>query len=230
MTMSTLNNKPIAARSDAQIQLDVIDELEWDARVHPNKIGVSVRDGVVTLAGDVESYTKSWAAQEAALRVLGVKAVANDLEVHLHTTAERTDTDLAQATISALTWDAEIPIDRVRVTVSHGWVTLTGQVEVAFQRDAAERVVRRLAGVRGVNCRLTVRQPEPAPADVQDRIERALVRNAEIDAARITVTVQDHTATLKGKVRSYAEKREAEASARSAPGIAQVNNRLLVGS
>jgi osmotically-inducible protein OsmY len=211
-----------------QIQQDVLDELEWDRRVRLNGVGVAVKDGIVTLTGQVESYSKRWTAQEAALRVLGVKAVANDLEVRLHTTAERTDTDLAYAAVAALTWDADIPTQSVRVTVSHGWVTLTGQVETPFERDAAERAIQRLAGVRDVSNGLTVRQPEPAPADVKERIERALVRNAETDAAHITVLVKDHTATLRGTVRSHAERRAAEASARSAPGITQVNNRILV--
>lgn len=229
MTTSTLNRTPMI-RSDALIQQDVLDELEWDPRVRPYEIGVSVRDGIVTLSGQVDSYTKRWAAQEAALRVLGVKAVANDLDVSLHATAERTDTDLAHAAVAALTWDAEIPIQSIHVAVSNGWVTLTGQVETTFQRDAAERAIQRLAGIRGVSNGLTARQPEPAPADVKERIERALVRNAETDAAHITVTVRNHTATLRGTVRSHAERRAAEASARSAPGITEVNNRLLVGS
>jgi osmotically-inducible protein OsmY len=229
MTMTTLSRTSApATRSDIQIQQDVLDELEWDARVRPNEVGVTVKDGIVTLTGQIDSYTKRWAAQGAALRVLGVKAVANDLEVHLHTAAERTDTDLAHAAVAALTWDAEIPAQSVRVMVSNGWVTLTGQVETPFERDAAERAVQRLAGVRGVSNGLTVRQPEPAPADVKERIERALVRNAETDAARIAVNVKGHTATLKGTVRSHAERRAAEASARSAPGITQVNNRILV--
>lgn len=226
-TMSTLDRVPVA-RSDMQIQQDVLDELEWDRRVRPNEIGVAVKDGIVTLTGQVDSYTKRWAAQEAALHVLGVKAVASDLEVRLQTTAERTDTDLAHAAVAALTWDAEISAESVRVTVSNGWVTLTGQVDTPFERDAAERAVQRLAGVRDVSNGLTVRQPEPAPADVKERIERALVRNAETDAAHITVLVKDHTATLRGTVRSHAERRAAEASARSAPGITQVNNRILV--
>lgn len=214
--------------SDIKLQQDVLDELNWDTRVRPNEIGVSVKDGVVTLTGQVDNFLKRWAAQEAALRVRGVRAVANDLEVKLPTVAERTDTELARAVIGALTWDAEIPTQDVHVAVSNGWVTLTGQIDVYFQRDAAERAVRHLAGVRGVSNALTVRQPTPAPTDVQQRIERALVRNAEIDAAAITVEVQGHKAILKGAVRSYPEKRAAEASARSAPGISEVDNRITI--
>ncbi|MGE5333843.1 MAG: BON domain-containing protein [Nitrososphaerota archaeon] len=225
MTTDTL-----VTRSDMQIQQDVLDELDWDTHIRPNEIGVSVKDGIVTLTGQVDSYAKRWAAQEAALRVLGVKAVANDLEVYLHSSTERTDTELARAVVDALTWDAEIPMQGIRVSVLNGWVTLTGQVRIYFQREAAERAVRHLAGVRGVSNALTVRETGPVPADVKQRIERALVRNAETDAARIVVEVQGHRAILKGRVRSYPEKRAAEASARSAPGIAEVENHLVVGA
>ncbi len=223
MAMSTL-----ITRSDAQIQRDVLDELDWDTRVRPTEVGVSVKDGIVTLTGQVDSYSKRWAAQEAALRVIGVRAVANDLEVSLHSAAERTDSELARAVIDALKWDAEIPTQAIQISVTNGWITLSGQVEVYFQRDAAERAVRHLAGVRGVSNRLTVRQPGPAPDDVKQRIERALVRNAETDAEHITVEVRGHRAILRGSVRSHTEKQAAEASARSAPGIAEVENQLLI--
>jgi osmotically-inducible protein OsmY len=225
MTTDTL-----LTRSDTQIEKDVLDELDWDTRIGPNEIGVTVKDGIVTLSGHVDSYARRWAAQEAALRVLGVKAVANELEVSLFSAAERTDTELAHAAIDALTWDAEIPTHNIQVSVSKGWITLTGQVDVYFQRSAAERALRHLAGVRGVSNELVVRQTGPAPGDVKQRIERALVRNAETDAARITVEVRGHEALLKGTVRSHAEKRAAEASARSAPGIYEVDNRLLIES
>ncbi len=217
-----------ATRGDIQIQEDVLDELKWDWRVRPNEVGVSVKDGIVTLSGHVDTYLKKWAAGEAAIRVHGVKAVANDLEVKLPGATERTDTELAQAVINALTWDAEIPIEHVHVTVSNGWVALTGEVNVYFERDAAERTVRHLAGVRGVSNALIVRQPVPAPSDVKQRIERALVRNAETDAKRITVEVHGHKVILRGTVRSYLEKRASEASAYSAPGISEVDNRIQV--
>jgi osmotically-inducible protein OsmY len=225
MTSGTL-----LTRSDTQIEKDVLDELDWDSRVGPNDVGVTVKDGIVTLSGHVDSYAKRWASQEAALRVLGVKAVANELEVSLYSAAERTDSELAHAAIDALTWDAEIPTHSIQVSVSKGWVTLSGQVDVYFQRSAAERAMRHLAGVRGVSNELTVRQTGPAPEDVKQRIERALVRNAETDAERIIVEVHGRQAILKGRVRSHAEKRAAEASARSAPGIYDVDNRLLIES
>lgn len=217
-----------ATRSDVQIQQDVLEELDWEGRVRPNEVGVSVKDGIVTLSGWVESYTKRLAAQEAALHVYGVKAVANDLEVHLPSAVERTDTDLAQAALDALRWDADITTDAVEVTVSHGQVTLAGTVDVPFQRQQAERAVHRLAGVKSVSNQLTVRAAGPVPTDIRQRIERALLRNAETDAQRITVEVHGSQVILKGIVRSYAERRAAEGSAFSAPGITDVDNRIVV--
>src|SRR5437762_10013388 len=137
-------------KTDEQIQRDVLAELKWDARVQPNEIGVAVKDGVVTLTGWVNAYSKKWAAEEAAHRVHGVKAVANDIEVRLSSADERTDSDIAAAAVRALEWDAFVPIERLDVTVSKGWVTLKGDVEWQYQKEDAERVVRRLAGVKGV--------------------------------------------------------------------------------
>src|SRR3989440_6250001 len=136
-------------RSDEQIQRDVLEELRWDARVQPNEIGVSVKDGIVTLTGRVDSYAKKWVAEQAAHRVRGVLAVANDIEVRLPSSAERTDSDIAAAAIRALEWDAFVPVDKLDVTVSKGWVTLRGEVEWQYQRQGGERVGRRAAGVRG---------------------------------------------------------------------------------
>src|SRR5258705_31419 len=137
-------------RTNEQIQRDVLEELNWDARVQPNEIGVAVKDGLVTLIGWVDSYTKKWAAEDAAKRVRGVKAVANDIEVRLPSSAERTDADIAAAALHALEWDAFVPVDTVEVTVSKGWTTLHGEVEWAFGKEVAERGGRRLAGVRDV--------------------------------------------------------------------------------
>jgi osmotically-inducible protein OsmY len=228
MTKGTKTTGTKTVKSDAELQEDVLEELGWDWRVRPTEVGISVKNGVVTLSGEIDSFTKKWAAEEAALRVRGVKAVANELEVRLATVAERTDEEIAQAVVRALTWDVEVPASDIQATVDHGWVTLKGTVNVLYQREAAFRDVRHLSGVCGVNNLLAVRQPTPAPAGVKQRIERALVRSAEVEAKGITVEVHDHTATLRGKVRSEAERRAAEGSAASAPGITVVKNNLLI--
>lgn len=216
-------------RSDEQIQQDVFDELAWDARVQPNEVGVIVKDGIVTLTGWVDSYAKKWAAEEDALRVRGVKAVANEIEVRLPGEAQRTDADLARDVTQALEWDAFVPIDKLDITVSNGWVTLRGEVDWEFERKDAERVVRRLKGVRGVSNLITVRpRIKPSPDEVQRKIREALVRDAETDAKRITVDVEDGRVILEGTVRSWAEKEEAERVAWSAPGVQDVDDRISV--
>ena len=220
---STMTEK----RTDAQIQQDVLAELKWDARVSPNEIGVMVQDGVVTLTGYVDSYTKRWAAEEAVHRVNGVKAVANEIEVRLPSSSERTDTDIAKAASRALEWDALVPLQKLDVTVSKGWVTLKGEVEWQFQKEDAERVVRRLTGVKGVSNLITVK-PRVTPSELKSKIEAALVRSAQTDAERITVDVQGSKVILKGKVRSWSERQEAERAAWSAPGVTSVDNQITI--
>jgi osmotically-inducible protein OsmY len=222
-----IGNMAISIRTDEAIQIDVLEELRWDPRVRPNEIGVMVKDGVVTLTGWVDSYLKKMAAEEAAHRVRGVKAVANDIEVRLPGSAERTDADLAKAVITALKWQAAIPAGKVDVTVSQGWVTLKGEVEFGFQKRLAEWAVQRLSGVKGVT-NLIVVKPRLSPSDLKQQIERALIRNAETDARQITVEVQGSKVILRGTVRSYAEKQAAEDTAWSAPGVSEVDNRIVI--
>jgi osmotically-inducible protein OsmY len=217
----------VSFRTDEEIQQDILEELEWDTRVQPNEIGVAVKDGIVTLTGWVDSYLKKLAAEDAAHRVHGVKAVANDLEVRLPGFAERTDVDLAAAVINALKWDVLVPASKLDVTVSQGWVTLKGEVDFGFQKREAERVIRHIAGIKGITNLIVVR-PRVAPSDLKEKIERELVRNAETDAEHIQVEVQGSKVILRGTVRSHAEKKAAEEAAWSAPGVSEVENRIVI--
>ena len=214
-------------RTNEQIREDVVAELKWEPRVQPSEIGVKVRNGVVTLTGFVDAYTKKYAAQEAAHRVRGVKAVANDIEVRLPTAAERTDADIAAAAVRALEMDASVPIDKLDITVSKGWVTLRGEVEWHYQREEAYKVTHRLAGVKGVTNMIVVR-PRLSLQDLRQKIEEALVRSTQLDARNITVEVNNGRVMLSGTVKSWAEKAEAERQAWSAPGVIAVDNQVTV--
>lgn len=216
-------------RIDQDIQRDLLDELQWEARVQPNEIAASVRDGVVTLSGWVDNYAKKWAAERAAHRVRGVRAVANDIEVRLPSSAQRTDADIALAVTRTLEWDAFVPVEDIDVTVSNGWVVLHGEVQWEYQKRAAERSVRRLAGVVGVSNGITVRpRPEPSVANLKQEIESALRRNAETDAEKIRIEVQGDQIVLHGMVSSWLERNEAERISWFAPGVVAVDNQIIV--
>jgi len=217
--------------NSTKLQHDVQEELEWEPSVDAAHIGVAAtQPGVVTLTGTVATYVEKVSAERAAKRVSGVRAVANDIEVHPIGSMKRTDTDLAQAVLRALEWDIAVPHEKIKARVANGWVTLEGDVALQFQRAAAENALRRLSGVRGVTneIRLQVR-PSVQPAEVKDRIEAALRRSAEIDARGIQVDAKDSMITLRGKVRTWAERDEAERAAWAAPGVLAVKDELTVG-
>jgi osmotically-inducible protein OsmY len=213
--------------NDTQLQRDVLNELEWEPSVHAAEIGVAVKESIVTLSGTVGTYAEKLAAEKAAKRVRGVKAVAEDIAVKVATGLERTDTDIAYAAVGALGWDVEVPHEKVKVKVEDGWVTLEGEVDWAFQRDAATRVVRYLMGVRGVTNLITIK-PRVETWALKRRIADAFKRNAELDAKRIQVDAVGGRVSLYGNVHSWQEHDVATQVAWSAPGVVMVENHLAV--
>ena len=213
--------------TDKELKQHVQSALDWEPSLDAKDIGVSVDQGVVTLRGNVGSYVEKITAERVALRVYGVKAVANDLAVHLASVYERTDTEVAQAVVAALKWNTIVPNERVSVTVTNGWIALNGTLDWQYQKDAAARAVRDLTAVKGVTNNITV-QPRVKTMDVRDKIEAAFKRSAEIDARRVHVTAQDGKVILSGNVHSWAERQEAERAAWAAPGVTQVEDRLAV--
>lgn len=212
-------------KTDVQIKKDILDELVWDPAVNSTDIGVIVKDGVVTLTGHLSTLTEKLAAEQAALRVSGVKAVAIEMEVRLHPGNPSSDTDIAAAANKALGWNVTVPPGKVHITVEKGWVHLSGEVEWAFQRSAAEQVVQNLVGVVGV-ANLIVIRPRASPIDIQKSIQDALTRQAERAAKHLQVLVDGSRVTLKGKVHSWAERQAIQGAAWSAPGVSSVNNQL----
>jgi osmotically-inducible protein OsmY len=214
-------------KTDAQLKDDVIEELRWDPQISDaDAIGVGVKDGAVILSGHVPSHAEKLAAAQAAERVNGVKAVANDLKVELPG-APRDDVDIAEAIAHVLEWNVQVPEDRVHATVEHGWVTLEGDVDHDHQRREVERMARHVRGVTGLLNNITVRPPAN-PAQVQTLIEEMFKRQAEADAVHIRVEVSDHTARLYGQVHSLQEANAAQAAAASAPGVASVESHLVI--
>lgn len=212
-------------KTDSELKKDVMDELAWEPRVKEAEIGVEVRNGVVTLAGHPGSYAEKLAAERAALRVAGVKAVTVEMDVRLPSPFQRTDTDIASAANTALSWNTVVPRDAVKIMVENGVLTLSGEVAGDFQRRAAERAVNMLMGVKEVRNTISIK-PVANPQNIKAKITAALHRQAQVDAQQISVTVDGGLVTLNGKITSWAERQAALRAALAAPGVNQVTDQL----
>jgi osmotically-inducible protein OsmY len=217
----------MAMKTDAQLQQDVVEELNWEPSINATHIEVTVKDGVVTLTGFVSSLTEKWTTEHVAKGIAGVKAVADELEVRLPGTSTRTDSDIARAAITALEWTTWVPHDRVTVTVRNGWITLEGSVDWSYQKTATQDAVRHLMGVKGVTNALTV-QPNVAATAISDKIAEAFNRNAALEAQKIWVEVEGNKVILQGNLHSWLERAEAERVASAAPGVTEVENHINV--
>lgn len=213
---------------DLELRQAVTDELEWEPSVKAAHIGVAVRDGVVTLSGHVESYGEKCAAELAARRVKGVRAVAQEIEVHLPASKKTLDDEIMARALRMLEWDVLVPEERLKMAIDHGVVTLSGQVDWRYQRDEAEADLRKLTGVRDVVNMVTVK-PRPSAEDLQERIRKALERSADLEAQHIQVSAKDGKVSLTGKVGAWIERQTAERAAWAAPGVIEVDNRIEIG-
>lgn len=213
--------------TNMELQKRVLDALDWEPGLDAKQIGVAASGGVVTLTGLVRSYADRLTAERVIKRLAGLKAIANDLEVALPGDARRSDGDLAAAAVRALEWDVQVPNQLVKVRISDGWLTLEGEVEWQYQRQAAERAVHQLQGVRGVSNQITLKA-RVTPNDIKNRIEAAFKRTAELDARKIRVEAVGGKVVLEGAVHSWAEREEAEEAVWGAPGVTAVEDHLAV--
>jgi len=211
--------------ADTDLRDRVERQLDWEPQITSTDIGVGTELGVVTLTGFVNSYAEKIAAERVTLKTYGVRAVANDIEVK--PMFKKTDADIALAALNALKERVDVPEEKIKLTVKDGWITLQGNVDWYYQKNAAEFAVKYLSGVKGLTDNISV-QPQVSTIQVKDKIEDALKRNAEVDARRISVQAADGKVTLKGNVRSWFEKDEAETAAWAAPGVTDVSNQIAV--
>lgn len=214
-------------RADSDIKRDVEDELNWDPDVWSSDIAVAVKGGVVTLTGFVRSYSQKLEAEAVAKRVRGVVGVANDIEVRLPAIDQKPDPDIARDVVTALRTELPYSAEHVKAIVKNGWITLEGEVEWHYQRERAEKAARRVRGVKGITNSIRLR-PVAQPTEIKRQIEAAFRRSAEVDANRITVEAAGGDVVLRGNVRSWAERQEAERAAWAAPGVRHVDNQIKV--
>jgi osmotically-inducible protein OsmY len=215
-------------KTDKELMRDVQDELTWEPSIRDAEIGIAVKDGVVTLSGYVDTFAEKYQAERVVEKVSGVRAIADDLKAKVPLSLKRTDTEIAHSVVNALRAHIQVPDDKIKAKVEEGWVTIEGDVEWQYQKSAAENAVRYLGGVVGVMNLIAVKPKRASPFEVSQKIKDALRRNAELDADRITVEAADGKVTLKGWVRSYAERRDAERAAWAAPGVTSVDDRISI--
>ena len=215
-------------KTDLELKKDILAELEYDPSVNATDIRVSVSQGIVSLKGPVSSYAAKLAAMQAAKRVAEVKGVTSDVAVHLPDSSRRTDDAIAAAAAKAIGWLIEVPPGAVTVMVRDGWLTLEGVVEWAHQKTAAEEAVQRLAGIKGISNLIIIRPKQPTPSDVNAAITAAFERHALLDAQKITVETSGSKVVLRGILGSCLESDEAERAARSAPGVSEVENHIVI--
>lgn len=214
-------------KTDIQIQKDALDELKWQPFLNSSEIGVAVKNGIVTLTGNVDSYTKKLSAERAAKKVAGVKAIAEDIQIGVSPSYRKTDPEIAEAVFNALKWHSAVPEEKVKIKVENGIVTLEGELEWEYQRVNAGTAIQNLSGVRSVNNLITVK-PKLTPFELEQKIRAAFQRHATIDAGKVNVSTIGNKVILTGKVRSLAESEDAEDVVWAAPGVYQVENKLAI--
>jgi osmotically-inducible protein OsmY len=214
-------------KSDYQIQQDVMEQLKWEPFLNAAEIGVAVKNGIVTLSGHVDSYSRKLVAENAAKKIEGVKAIAEDIQIGISPDQDKSDTEIAEAIVSALKWHTVVKEEKIKISVENGNVKMEGEVEWGFERNIAKIAIENIAGVRSVLNLVTV-TTSILPVDIQQKINAAFHRSATIDAARIRAEVDGCAVILYGKVRSMAEKEDAENAAWNAPGVTSVENKLIV--